>query len=365
MIPVWLYANVNIIGKKPSSTKVSDMYRVVHPKLSLTKDKSLVDHNEHTANYLFNAPVKPTTPMTFKYDAETGPVDDGLMKWIQQNMLYKNITLDGKEYYVRSCDLARTCVPPVGFQISNMIGVDMFYCNKFPYEKHIAVFKKTESEKKHNLATILSKMYELEFAIHFSYLAMLLRIAISDVSGDHFFEVIKFIDTSYIKNIQARLKSNTMTFNSIISPMLARIIEALNKGYDVVSQYFTDYRTLDIKLPLQPAMRLMDEYTSIVITEARKTTSMEPEKGTEVKDIKDIYDPQLIKFIDYITKLGENISTLSGDDKTKIQKLKKIFELFLLILNGLDNLNTTEIDMKTLDVSQEIYTFLKMCGKMD
>lgn len=392
-----MYANVTIAGEKAKKVDPIDgLYRLNMPKLDLVLDKSLREHNAFVNDSLFTTKEKSKVAASFNYslsetkDKSVASGDDtseGLTIWMKNNVKDRMVNLDGQAYYVSSCALAPSFVAPLGYQISSILQVDMFYCNKFPYETNIPRLTAPNSgDQKKMLGNLLKSMYDVEFAIHFTYFRLLIKVAIKEISGIRFFEVVKFINETYVTNMKKRLtSSNNMEHNKIMESMLDNIIKMLNKAYSELSNYYIQYRRLDVNI-FSGCYDAVDDYTNMMIEIAEssmkevskqiseflggtKGKGATKQTGASVADAllmtqqftKDLVE-QIEQFSVYVNDLVKNLrATSSGDTKTNLQKTKKIFELFVLILNGLDHLDLNMPLGDDLNKVRVIMNLLKGC----
>jgi len=87
----------------------------------------------------------------------------GLTAWIEKNLKYKKVQLNGKSYVVNGCSLATKYIHPFGYQVVDPLKVDMY--SKGGYDKPVDAYLKDKGLRQ-TAGSVLMALVVVEFALH-------------------------------------------------------------------------------------------------------------------------------------------------------------------------------------------------------
>ena len=396
MVSLHMYANVNIVGGATVDVPRDELAALYHvgvsrSNISLSRDDSLMRHN--AKNYIYTKASQSTRQTASPYDWDsssrwysgggglvisleetddptvvdgTGSLQRGLTAWIAQNLTYKQIYINGTKYLINSCSLAPKYIPPFGYQVVDVIKVDMY--PRVGYDRYIADLLRHElGSLPHFMGLIFNAMVVVEFALHMAYLQTLMHIVtdenevmdgIEDLA--YHMEMIKKrgaeIKEPLLKGILGMFDGLFASFNATV----AQIISEYQK-----SKKFTPKK-------LYAPYELAVTYTAAAFELAVTTVAKLREQPRVDEDaITAARRQQLQVFSNHLDNLTNQISEmvrpgkLGFDSYGTLQRVRAAFDIFSMILVGLQNVNITPVEDEGAAEMVDLLTqFMNKCKKL-
>jgi hypothetical protein len=393
MVSLHVYANVNIVGGATVDVpkdELAALYGVkVSSSISLSRDDSLMRHNEK--NYIFTA--KRSSQSQWRYNSRddddedfsslshlfrgggktavisleetddssvvdgTGSLKKGLTAWIDKNLKYKKVYLNGENYLINECSLAPKYIHPFGYQVVDVIKVDMY--PRSGYDRSIASLAKYPSESLPRfLGIIFNAMVVVEFALHMGYIQTLLHIVSSDLNEDGIEEMKYHMEMILKRGSGVNLPSGMLgmfegvfgSFNTAISQTIAEKSKKFTpKNLYAPYEMSVKYTAAMFELALAAVAKLQQpRVVEDAITVSRRK--------------------QLQEFANHLIDLTKQISEmvrpgkLGFDSYGTLQRIRAAFEVFFMIANGLQHVNLDPVtDQGAVEMVDLLTRFLNQC----
>jgi hypothetical protein len=418
MVSLHVYANVNIVGSATVDVprdELASLYgvKVSSEQISLSRDDSLMRHNEK--NYIYTTAKRTSHASQWMYNPHdddddddddddglwgddkinslshlfrgggktavisleetddprvvdgTGSLQKGLTAWIDKNLKYKKVRLNGVSYLINTCSLAPKYIHPFGYQVIDVIKVDMYPRNG--YDRAIASLlnekKYSRESLPHFLGVILNAMVVVEFALHMAYVQSLLHIVSTDLN-----EVMEGVeDIKY--HLEMTLKRGSGINVSSMAGILGMFTALFASVNTAVSQLIAEYQkskkpTKNLYAPYEMSVK----YTAAAFELALSTVAkLREQPRVEEDPIMVSRRKQLQEFSNHVDDLTKQVSDmvrpgkLGFDSYGTLQRIRAAFEVFFMIVDGLQHVNLNPEDQGAVELVDLLTQFLNQCKK--